>query len=92
MHNQLRSWVLTVVGITGFILAGRKVWWSWYINIACQVLWFAYAIITKQYGFIIAAILYTIVFSKNAIAWTKEHKEATHGAQTTSGDRPTGAP
>ena len=73
--NQFWSYLLTIVGLAGFILAGRKVWWCWYVNIACQALWFTYAIVTHQYGFIIASIAYTIVFSKNAMAWTKEHRK-----------------
>lgn len=70
------SWLLTIIGITGFVLAGRKVWWAWYVNIGCQGLWFAYAIVSKQYGFIASALLYTIVFSQNAKKWTKEYSEA----------------
>lgn len=66
------SWILTAVGLTGFILAGRKIWWCWYINIACQALWFAYAIFTEQYGFIVASIAYTFVFTQNAVKWTRE--------------------
>lgn len=68
------SVLLAVVGITGFILAGRKVWWAWHINIACQGLWFTYAIVTQQWGFIAAALAYTVVFTQNAIRWTREHK------------------
>lgn len=67
------SWLLTVVGLAGFILAGRKVWWCWYINIACQGLWFTYAIVTEQFGFIVASVVYTVVFTQNAIRWTREH-------------------
>ena len=74
--NQFWSYLLTIVGLAGFILAGRKVWWCWYVNIACQALWFTYAIVTHQYGFIIASIAYTIVFTKNAIEWTKEHRKS----------------
>lgn len=74
--NMYWSWILTAVGLTGFILAGRKVWWCWYINIACQGLWFAYAIVTEQYGFIVASLVYTVVFTQNAIRWTREHREA----------------
>lgn len=69
------SWVLTIIGLTGFVLAGQKVWWSWYINLACQALWFAYAIVTQQYGFVVAAIVYSFVFFRNAVKWTKEHRE-----------------
>lgn len=69
------SYILTAVGISGFILAGRKVWWAWHINIAVLGLWIAYAIVTRQWGFIAAALLYTVVFSRNAVAWTRQHRD-----------------
>lgn len=72
--NQYWSWILTAVGLTGFVLAGRKVWWCWYINIGCQALWMTYAIVTEQWGFIVASLAYTFVFTKNAIKWTREHR------------------
>lgn len=68
------SYIVTVVGLTGFFLAGRKVWWAWYVNIGCQVLWFIFGLVTAQYGFLIASIVYTFIFTQNAIRWTKEHK------------------
>ena len=71
------SVLLTVVGGVGFVLAGRKVWWAWYVNIGCQGLWMAYAVLTAQWGFIAAAVLYTVVFTRNAIAWTNEHGQHT---------------
>lgn len=71
--NQLWSYLLGVVGLVGFILAGRRVWWSWYVNLACQGLWFAYAIITSQFGFLISSIVYAFVFTQNSIKWTKDH-------------------
>lgn len=74
MSYQYWSWILTAFGLTGFVLAGRKIWWCWYINIACQILWFTYAIVTKQLGFVVAAVVYAVVFSQNAIRWTKEHR------------------
>lgn len=66
------SWLLTAVGVTGFVLAGRKVWWAWYVNIGCQVLWVTYAVVTEQWGFIAASAVYTVVFTQNAIRWTRE--------------------
>lgn len=75
MDSQLWSWVLTVIGLAGFFLAGRKVWWCWYVNIANQVVWFAYAVITEQWGFLIGVFAYLFVFTKNAISWTKEYRE-----------------
>jgi hypothetical protein len=72
--NEYWSWILTFAGVTGFVLAGKKIWWCWYINIACQALWVTYAVVTEQWGFIVASVVYTVVFTKNAIAWTKEHR------------------
>lgn len=69
---MLWPYVLTVVGIAGFWLAGKKVWWAWYINIANQGLWTTYALLTEQWGFLIGVGFYMIVFIKNAISWTKE--------------------
>jgi hypothetical protein len=71
--NQIWSWILSFIGIAGFFLAGKKIWWAWYINIANQVLWSTYAIVTEQWGFIIGAIFYFAVFIRNAYLWTKEH-------------------
>lgn len=75
MSDQWWSWALGVIGVVGFILAGRKIWWAWYVNLACQGLWFAYAIVTEQLGFLISALVYTVVFTQNSIKWTREHKE-----------------
>jgi len=72
--NQIWSWVLSIVGLAGFFLAGKKVWWAWYVNIANQVLWTAYALIAEQWGFLVGTVFYFVVFTRNAYLWTKEHK------------------
>lgn len=76
MTDQFWSWLLGAVGLLGFYLAGRRVWWAWYVNIANQVLWIAYSIITEQLGFLVTAFFYAIVFIKNAISWTKAWKQS----------------
>lgn len=75
MGGQGWSWVLTAVGVTGFVLAGRKVWWAWHVNLACQALWATYAITTRQWGFLVSAAIYVVVFGRNAAAWTAEHRQ-----------------
>lgn len=65
------SYLLVIVGLLGFILVGRKIWWGWYINLAGQGLWITYAILTQQWGFLYGAIVYTAVFSVNSIDWTR---------------------
>lgn len=66
------DWVVTIVGVIGFRLAGKKVWWAWYVNILNQILWAIFAITTQQWGFLLGIPLYMYVFVKNAYEWTKE--------------------
>lgn len=77
MTDQLWSWVLGfiwLVGLVGFYLAGKKVWWCWYIiNIANQALWFTYAVVTEQWGFLVVSLIYMAVFLVNTAGWTREH-------------------
>jgi hypothetical protein len=68
------SWVLTIVGVTGFLLAGQKIWWAWYLNIANQALWLSYGVVTEQWGFVAGGVVYTVVFVRNAAVWTREHR------------------
>ncbi len=73
MSDQVWGWALSALGLAGFWLAGKKVWWCWYVNLFNQAVWTAYSILTQQWGFLIGVIFYTIVFAKNARLWTKEH-------------------
>lgn len=71
--DQLLTYILSAVGILGFFLAGKKVWWAWYVNIANQALWLFFSFITQQWGFLLATGFYFVVFSINAYKWTKEY-------------------
>lgn len=71
--EQILSWIVAAIGLSGFFLAGRKVWWCWYVNIACQVFWFMYAWVSNTPAFFATAMFYSVVFTINAIKWTKEH-------------------
>lgn len=70
--EQWGSWAVSAIGILGFFLAGKKVWWAWYVNIANQVLWFIFAVVTQQWGFLLATFFYLAVFTRNAYLWTKD--------------------
>jgi hypothetical protein len=75
-HGQFLSWLVGVVGLTGFYFSGKKVWWSWYINLGCQILWVAYALVTGQPAFLATAAVYSVIFGINAYKWTKDHRVA----------------
>ncbi|HQW88944.1 MAG TPA: hypothetical protein PK478_03785 [Nitrospira sp.] len=70
--SPLWSWALTVVGLSCFWLAGRKVWWAWYVGIAGQALWLTYSLLTQQWGFLAGVAAYTWVYVGNARRWTRE--------------------
>jgi hypothetical protein len=73
---QILTWVMTSIGFSGFIFAGRKEWWAWYINMACQILWAIYALATGQPAFLVFAAAYFVIFARNAYLWTKDHRDA----------------
>lgn len=66
---QYWSYILTAVGVFGLYLAGRKNQFGWAVGIGAQVLWFAYAVTTQQWGFIVSCLAYGWVYSKNFLAW-----------------------
>lgn len=65
------SYLLMAVGVTGIWLAGKKNVWGWALGVFAQFLWFAYALVTHQYGFIVSAVVYGFVYAKNFWKWKK---------------------
>lgn len=66
------SWALTVVGVTGLWFAGRRKAFGWAIGLGAQVLWIAYAVASRQWGFIASALVYGAVYGRNFVAWRRE--------------------
>lgn len=73
-RGETSPWLLTAVGLTCFWLAGRKVWWAWYVGLAGQAAWLAYSVTTGQWGFLVGAFAYSMVYARNAATWTREHR------------------
>lgn len=65
------SWILTAVGVSGLYFAGKNNKIGWAIGVFAQLLWIAYALAMKQYGFLVSAFAYSWVYMKNYIAWRK---------------------
>jgi len=65
------SWILAVVGVSGMFLVGQKVLKGWIVLFCNECLWIAYAISTKQYGFVVMATAYIIVYIKSYSEWRK---------------------
>jgi len=69
------SWLLTAVGVTGLFLAGSRRVVGWRVGIGAQGLWVAYALATRQYGFLVSAFAYGTVYVRNARRWACESDE-----------------
>ena len=69
--SQYWSWVLCVIGTVGLLMAGRQHWWSWLILLFNESLWIIYGWVTRQYGFIAAAVIYGCVYIVNMRRWRK---------------------
>lgn len=72
--SQYWSWGLTSVGAFGLYLAGRKLKAGWAVGLCAQALWLAYAIATRQWGFIASVFIYGSVYAKNFLRWRTENK------------------
>jgi nicotinamide riboside transporter PnuC len=70
--TQYWSWALALVGVLGIFLVGRKTIWGWPILFINECLWIVYALTTNQYGFILGAIAYGIVYVKAFMHWRKD--------------------
>lgn len=69
---QYWSWLLTAVGVTGLLIAGSKKRAGWAIGLGAQGLWIAYALATKQYGFLVSAAAYGSVYVRNWRKWSED--------------------
>lgn len=73
---QLWSWILAAVGVFGIYFVGRKTIWGWIILLINECIWIAYAVDTKQYGFIFSALAYALVYIKSYIHWRRDEELA----------------
>lgn len=60
--SPLWSFALAAVGITGLLIAATRPHVGWWFNIAAQAVWLAYAVATRQWGFVLTAVAYTVAY------------------------------
>ena len=74
--QQWQSWALSIVGVIGIYLTGRKNWRGYAVGIVTECAWVWYAIITKQWGFIFGSTIYVSVYLFNINKWLTEARTA----------------
>lgn len=72
--SEYWSWSLTALGLVGLWLAGSKRRVGWVFGIAVQPVWIVFAIATHQYGFVLSAAMYGLVYARNWWRWHAEQR------------------
>jgi hypothetical protein len=76
--NDNAHWVLAVIGVSGIYFVGRKTLWGWFVLLFNETLWTVYGLVTKQYGFIVSAVAYGLVYIRSYRHWKSLDKEQPH--------------
>ena len=63
------SWILMSVNLTAMVLAGRRMWWAWLVAVVAECLWLVYGYATQQWGFSVFALVFGVVYLRNAYTW-----------------------
>lgn len=66
------AWILSFTSVLMLWLMGNKSKWGPRLGLLNQILWFAYAIMIKEYGLLPGVVLYAIVHVRNLLAWEKK--------------------
>jgi hypothetical protein len=69
------SWILDAMGLLCTYLVGRKWWWGWLAFQGYNLTWVAYAIVTRQWGFLPGCCVYALLNQRNLISWRREAGE-----------------
>jgi hypothetical protein len=72
------SYVLAAIGVTGLWIAATRPTIGWRFNIAAQIVWLAYAVATRQWGFIVTAVAYGVVYLR-LLRRAQAAEKASHG-------------
>lgn len=56
------SYALAAIGITGLFIAASRPRVGWWFNIVAQVAWLAYAVASRQWGFLLTVVAYGFVY------------------------------
>jgi hypothetical protein len=68
------SWMLSIIGVIGIYLTGKKKWQGFAVGLVAEIAWVWYSFITKQWGFIFGATIYIAVYAFNIKEWWEESR------------------
>jgi hypothetical protein len=68
--HPLWSWGLALVGLGAMYLVGQQLLWGWLVGVAAQLAWIAYAVRSRQWGFVASALAYGTLYLHNFLLWS----------------------
>lgn len=70
---------LDIIGLAGLWMLGKKIAGGWLFAIVTQAVWIFYSIATRQWGFLVPAIVKFAIYSRNYVMWLRkpERQETT---------------
>lgn len=63
---------MAIIGSGGIFVVGKKNIWGWLILMINELLWTVYALVTRQYGFLVAVVLYSAAYIKSYTEWRQD--------------------
>lgn len=67
--SQWWSWILGLNGVIALYVIGRRWWFGWAMAFANECLWLIYGTLTRQWGFVFAAVCYGAINAHNGNKW-----------------------
>ena len=67
------SWLLTLPQLFAYWQVGNKRRWGWLVALGGDVLWLVYSVHSRQYGFLVSAVLFGGLAARNWWLWRSEN-------------------
>jgi hypothetical protein len=85
--SQLWSWGISALGLGAFWIAGSGKRWGWLVGVAQEVVFVAYSVLFRQWGFLVSAFVFMGVFTRNYVIAGRPPKETTPATPRPAGAR-----
>jgi hypothetical protein len=69
-------WGMSLMTVYGYWVIGNKSWRSWYVPLVTQAFWFIWIALSRNWGFLPAALFLTAIAIRNLLKWRREAVQA----------------
>jgi len=65
-------WAMSLMTVIAIELQGRKWAHAWAFSLCGQVFWFAWIVLSQQWGFLPMAVVLTVLYARNHYRWHQQ--------------------